>query len=469
MKRRMIRMTALALCMLVFLTSTYQVTFGYVVEKTGSLINIFKPFTVAQSDLQIKKTVEHPFGAEYAIPDSVAFDFAVELGALYANTKVNTTVGTLTADDRGVLAVSVKANAVVGLEGLDAGTKVTVREIEKADDGFTAKDGKMVQEAVIADGQAAVVEFVNVYQPKAVTLGDISLYAQKALEGREWQEGDIFAATLEWDQGKNEWVTLGTNRTEFTEGQTSMNRLDMSRYLDGITATQIGKYVFRVTEVVAGQNHIDYDTTVNTFTVEVTDRDMNGMLEIGDIDGTQNTQVTDKGQGQYLVNVLFTNVYVPPTQVVIHIDKTVEGTVIGPDGFNFMLEGEGLEELATTDANGKATIVLPYSLADNGKTFTYYLREVNDGKKHVIYDEHVYEITVTVSRETAGMAAAVTVDGTAAESEVTVQFRNGYQIPPDSPSTNTDRHMWIWFALMLASGAGVFLLLLREPRLRKNG
>lgn len=457
MKRRMIRMLALALCMLVFLTSSYQVTFGYIIEETDSLINIFKPFTVAQSDLQIKKTVEHPFGENYEIPDALAFDFAVELGALYANTTVNTTVGEITADDCGVLAVSVKANAAVGIEGLDAGTKVTVRELDKADDGFTAKDGRTVQETVIADGQAAVVEFVNVYQPKAVALGELSVVIDKVLEGREWQEGDSFAATLAWDQGRGEWLNLGTKHTQ-------RQKLDMSEYLDAITLDAIGRYAFRIAEVAQGQEHIDYDTTVNTFSVEVTDRDMDGALEIGKIDGAQNTAVAGLA-----VNVAFTNVYVAPTAVTIHIEKTVRGTAIGPDGFTFVLDGDGLEKSVATDVSGTATMSLSYTLADDGKVYTYSLREVNDGQENVIYDERVYEICVSVTREATGMVAAVTVDGQATENVLTVSFRNGYQeSAEDSPSTGSDRHMWVWFMLMLMSGTGIFLLLLREPKYQRK-
>ena len=457
MKRRMIRTLALALCMLVFLTSSYQVTFGYVVEKTDSLINIFKPFTVAQADLQIKKTVEHPFGEDYAIPDTVAFDFEVALGALYANTTVATSAGPMVADDAGRLTVSVKPNVVFGIEGLDAGTKVTVREMEKADDGFTAKDGKVKQEVTIADGQMSVGEFTNLYQPKAVNLGDISLVIDKVLEGREWQEGDSFAATLDWDQGKDEWLTLGMKRA-------SGQKLDMSAYLDDITVGTVGRYVFRITEVKDEQDHMEYDATVNTVTVEVTDRDMDGALEIGKVDGTPKASVT--GQA---VNVVFTNVYVAPTEVAIHIEKTVDGTAIGPEGFRFVLEGEGLEEPATTDANGKAVMILPYSLADDGKEYRYTLREVNDGQANVIYDARVYAITVSLTKEATGMAAAVTVDGEAVEGVVNVRFRNGYQAPEeDSPSTGSDRHMWVWFMLMLMSGTGIFLLLLREPKYQRK-
>lgn len=458
MKRRMIRMLALALCMLVFLTSSYQVTFGYVIDTTESLINIFKPFTVAQADLLIKKTVEHPFGDEYVIPDSVAFDFVVELGALYANTTVATTVGAIQTDDRGTLAVSVNANATVGIEGLDAGTKVTVREIDRADDGFTAKDNKTTQDVTIVEGQASVVEFINRYQPSAVSLKDIALNVNKILEGREWQAGDSFAVTLDWDQGKGEWLTLGTKKAQ---GQ----KLDMSAYLDGITLDKVGSYTFRVTEVMEGQDHIDYDKTVNTFTVDVTDRDMDGTLEIGKINGTQNASVA----GPYTVNVLFTNVYVAPTAVTIHIEKTVDGTAIGPDGFTFMLEGEGVEEMAITDKDGKATIVLTYRLADAGKSYTYTLREVNDGKDGVVYDEKVYEIKVSATREAMGMATVVTVDGAAVGNELTLTFRNGYQeTEEETPSTGTDRHIWVWFVLMAVSGLGIFLLLLREPQYQKK-
>lgn len=458
MKRRMIRVLAMALCMLVFLTSSYQVTFGYIVETTESLINIFKPFTVAQADLQIRKTVEHPFGENYEIPDAVVFDFAVELGALYANTAIATTAGEITADEAGVLLVPVRANAVVGIEGLDAGTQVTVREIEKADDGFTAKDNKTAQDVTIVDGQTSILEFVNVYQPKAVTLEALSLKVDKVLEGREWQEGDSFAVTLAWDQGKGEWLDLGTLHGQ---GQ----QLDMSGCLDEISVDAVGRYTFRLTEVALGQAHMDYDKTVNAFTVEVTDEDMDGALEIDKIEGANHTSVT----GTYGVNVVFTNTYVAPTAVTIQIQKTVEGTAIGPDGFTFVLKGDGFEEMVTTDQEGRATIVLPYTLADDGKSYTYFLQEVNEGQDGVIYDERVYEITVLLSREAAGMAASVTLDGQAVGRDLTVSFCNGYrEAVEDTPSTNSDEHIWIWFMLMFVSGAGLFLLLLREPKYQRK-
>ena len=67
------------------------------------------------------------------------------------------------------------------------------------------------------------------------------------------------------------------------------------------------------------------------------------------------------------------------------------------------------------------------------------------------------------------MGVTVTLDGQAVDGDLTVEFRNGYQeAAEDTPSTNSDGHMWIWFMLMFVSGAGLFFLLLRESKYQRK-
>ena len=51
----------------------------------------------------LSKTVAHPFGAEYVIPENVEFGFEVDFGAHYADFTLSTTEGEMTCDENGVL------------------------------------------------------------------------------------------------------------------------------------------------------------------------------------------------------------------------------------------------------------------------------------------------------------------------------------------------------------------------------
>ena len=100
------RRIAMLLSLVMLITSTIGTTYCYIVTKTDPITNVFVPDTVGVSGLAISKTVEHPLGDDYAIPDNIHFDFNVELGAYYAGAKLNTTAGEMTADASGTLSVT---------------------------------------------------------------------------------------------------------------------------------------------------------------------------------------------------------------------------------------------------------------------------------------------------------------------------------------------------------------------------
>lgn len=466
MKKRIIRRVALIVSLLMLVTSTVNTTYGFIVAKTVSLVNIFTPFDSAMSDLVIHKAVEHPFGAGYTVPDNenTVFDFKVELGRLYANTRIKTENGVITADATGALTVSVKANASVGIIGIDAGTAVTVTELTDRD-GFTVS-GDAVQRTVIPDNGNAKLTFTNVYAPQGTNGAAVDVVGTKNLEGRDWLETDAFTVILEQEKD-GQWTRLG-----YQQINGEKKAFDLSSLMAGVTFERVGEYEFRVREEVGDTADMDYDEQPKPFTVVVTDADMDGKLEVGSVVAGVGAKVTDAG-GQFAVDVLLSNVYVKPTDVKVDIQKTVKNVgnkTIGPEGFAFVLENTQTQERisAVTDANGQASINLHYGLADAGKTFTYTLAETKGETKGVSYDERVYRIEVRVARGGDAMTATVLVDDVAVEA-CALAFENTYDGDTAvTPPTGDNPNLPFWIVMMILSGTASIVLILLDRRDRKK-
>ncbi len=478
-KNKIFRRLALMISLIMLLTSTVQTTFGFIVTSTGPLKNTFVPYDSAASDLIISKTVEHPFGESYIIPDDIAFDFEVDLGALYANTKIQTTDGDKTADENGVITVSVEPGGYIGIEGLDEGREVTVTEVQKdAASGFAVKDGIATQKVTIfADGSARV-NFVNIYTPAAVQPTGVTVSGTKILEGREWQEGDTFLFLLEQETGDDIWTDLGTRAITYDAENADFNKFYFSNILQALTFDKAGSYDFRISEVAGELDNVDYDKTVNYFTVEVGDKDMDGKLEISDVTGSQNAAVTkDETTGEYNVDVTFNNTFIPDPEdisVAVTVNKTVKNTgslSIGPEGFEFVLENtaSGDKTALKTDENGKAIFDLDFTAADVGKTFNYKLSETDTGKTGVTYDTDVYDIQIDIALgEDNTLIPTVTMNGTTVES-CAADFENTYHTEQSpSPPTGENSNTAFWFIMMIISGATCVALLLLDRRYKAS-
>jgi len=486
MIKNMIRRLMLFVSLIVFLTSSVGSTYGFVVTKTDSIVNIFTPFETVINNLIITKTVEHPYGDDYLIPDSVSFDFRIDLGASYANTVLATSSGEITADADGSAVVSVKPSKPLSVYGLDKDVKVTVTELNGEGGGFTAKDRITVREGVIpADGNLKL-DFVNVYSPAAVS-PDISVVGQKILSGREWQDGDLFNFVLEMDVD-GEWITLGSRSTAYDGSDPDFDRFDFTDVISSLSFDKVGHYSFRITELNEGLMGIGYDESVNSFDIIVTDADMDGSLEISSIKGSGNTKVTES-DGSYEVSVVFNNTFTPVTvdpnaaELAVTVNKTVKNTgsgSIGPAGFEFVLENTASGEKLTlnTNSDGKAVFKLGFTAEDIGKTLRYKLYETDKGSKGVTYDKKVYDIGITVSSDGGGNPViSVKVDGIAAES-VVCGFENVYSGTALSPGSNSgapggapqtgDAKLGVWMALMAVSASVCIILVLTDRRSRSR-
>lgn len=475
LRNKIFRRLALLVSLIILFTSTVNTTFGFIVTKTDSLINTFVPFDSIVSNFLINKNVEHPFGDEYVIPDNIAFDFKVDFGSLYANTTIKTTTGGIVADEKGTIQISVKPGKTFSVEGIDAGTKVTVTEIQKDGSGFTVKDGTATMEGVVAEDGSLKIEYINIYTPASVQPVNVSVVGTKILEGREWQNGDTFSFTLEQKQSNETWTVVGTKAVTYDAKNTAFNKFDFSDLIQALTFDKVGVYDFRMTEVVGNLENVDYDKSVNTFAIKVTDVDMDGKLEVSTVTASQNAKVTE-ADGKYKVDVTFNNTFIPVAsqpddiEVNIGVNKTVKNTgvsSISPAGFEFVLENtvSGEKQALKSDENGNAVFTLPFTATDVGKTYTYKLSETNGGITGVTYDTKVYDISIAITLSGDNkLVSTITVDGKAVN-DVVARFENTYYTEHHTtPSTRDDSNITVWFVMMIISGTACIVLVLLDKR-----
>lgn len=475
-----IKKIALLMALVLIFSFSAQGTVAYVVTKTPDFINTFVPGVSYLNSLIISKVVEHSLGHDYVIPQDVKFQFLVELGADYAYKTVSTTAGDCIADENGRITVTVEPGSNVGILDLPEGIQVTVTELLVDGNGFTVKGGEATRVTTIADG--AMLNYVNLYAPTKVDFATVKVTGTKILEGRDWAEGDKFTFTLEQETEDDVWTELGTQTVKYDPANAEFNRFDFADLIQSIEFEKVGSYHFRMSEVIGSDENMDYDETVNYFTVRVTDSDMDGKLEIGSVEGAQNvTVMQDESTGVYTVNVTFNNTYSTPEiptpediSLDIQVDKNVICTgeaTITAEGFMFLLENmdnADLNTVLTSDAKGNAIHTLTFTDDDLGKTFHYRITEVDDKRPGVTYStaEYLIDITITLDEQTNALKPQITINGASSEDIRTV-FENKYTKQDVSPPTGDLVQPTVLVTMMLLSGAGIVFILLDEIKRKK--
>lgn len=459
------------LALVLIISSAVQSTLAFIVTQTDSIVNIFNPTKSPVSSLVISKTVEHPYGDDYVIPSDITFDFKVELGSAYSGTTLLTNKGDVQCDSDGSFVVTLAANSSIGIDGIVEGTEVKVTEITERN-GFALKEGiESTQTLSILPDGSARADFINVYTPAALDLDNIFLEGEKQLEGRDWAEGDVFDFLLEASID-GEWTTLATADVKYDPENADYNKFNLSSALQEFEINTIGDYSFRISEIEGELENVDYDKTVNYFTISVSDDDMDGKLEIASVEAKQNiTSNYDEENDIYTLYVVFNNTFVPDPEdisVTVTVEKTVNNTgdkEIGPEGFVFLLEslegGDALE--LVTDKNGVAKLDIVFTHEDIGE-YSYKLSEKKGNIVGVTYSDTVYEIVISVDVVDNTLVADVTVNGEEAEDTV-FEFTNVYHVveEPIEPGDKSMIGFYIAMAAMALIGAVLLAVAKRMP------
>ena len=236
--------------------------------------------------------------------------------------------------------------------------------------------GTIVNELYEADGKITFAGTKTI-DTRALTANDVFTF--------EIQEGDTVIATVQNDAtGKIAYPTIS------------------------YTLADVGDHTYTIRETSTDGNGITVDTNVYTVTVTVADAG----------DGTLSVTASDNATA-----LDFTNIYAADGEIVFSGSKTLTGKTLSADEYSFELIGADgtVIETVKNGADGKFVFsAIKYELSDIGE-HVYTVKEVNDGKAGITYDETVYTVTVTVSDKGDGTLVA-----TASDNATKLDFTNTY-------------------------------------------
>ena len=304
----------------------------------------------------------------------------------------------------------------------------TLREVNggTTSKGITYSDTKYTIETTITDNgdgtlsathelkSATPATFKNTYSVTPLD-AELDFGLSKAIDGREWTEGDKFSFTITAPEGTPlpDPATVTVSKKDAKDGIAAIN-------FGKIRYTAAGTYKYEIRENAGNAAGMTYDGHVATAEVTVTE---NG-------EGKLTANVTKKESGR------FTNTYRTELNYTaaggLWLSKYLDGRPMTEGQFTFTVT-------PADDASARALGLLPgansfkspaaaeatvglidilagheviFTQADAGKTFTYTVAEKNDGQPGYTYDDAVRTVTIAIADDTAGtLTATTTVSG----------------------------------------------------------
>lgn len=273
-------------------------------------------------------------------------------------------------------------------------------------------DGTLKAEHVLKDLTAAT--FKNTYSVTPLD-AELDFDLSKAIDGREWTDGDEFSFTITAPDGAPlpDPATVTVSKHDAKDGIAAIK-------FGKIHYTAAGTYKYEIRENAGNTVGMTYDSHVATAEVTVTE---NG-------DGNLTANVTKKENGR------FTNTYRTELNYTaaggLWLSKYLDGRPMTEGQFTFTVT-------PADDASARALGLLPgansfkspeaaeatvglidilaghevkFTQADAGKTFKYTVAEKNDGQPGYTYDDAVRTVTIAIADDTAGtLTATTTVSG----------------------------------------------------------
>lgn len=273
-------------------------------------------------------------------------------------------------------------------------------------------DGTLKAEHVLKDAKTAT--FKNTYSVTP-TDADLDFDLSKAIDGREWTDGDEFGFTITAPDGAPlpDPATVTVSKHDAKDGIAAI-KFGKIRY------TAAGTYKYEIRESAGNTVGMTYDFHVATAEVTVTE----------DGEGKLTANVTKKENGR------FTNTYRTELNYTaaggLWLSKYLDGRPMTEGQFTFtvtpadeasanalgLLPGaNNFKSPATAEATVGLIDILAghevkFTQADAGKTFKYTVAEKNDGQPGYTYDDAVRTVTIAIADDTAGtLTATTTVSG----------------------------------------------------------
>lgn len=306
--------------------------------------------------------------------------------------------------------------------------------------GITYSDAKYTIETTITDNGDGTLSanhelksdkpatFENSYSVTPLD-ADLDFGLSKAIDGREWTDGDEFSFTITAPDGTPlpNPATVTVNKRDAEDGIAAIK-------FGKIHYTAAGTYKYEIRENAGSTVGMTYDAHVATAEVTVTE----------DGDGTLTANVTKKENGR------FTNTYRTELNYTaaggLKLSKTLSGRPMTEGQFTFTVtpaddasaKALGLLPGANefkSPATAEGTVGLIDILADHevkftqddaGKTFTYTVAETNDHQPGYTYDDAERTVTIEIADDGAGtLTATTTVSGGSEGTPLVTEYKTG--------------------------------------------
>ena len=261
------------------------------------------------------------------------------------------------------------------------------------------------------------INFTNTFTPAPI---DVSFSGTKSLSGRTMEAGEF---TFElYEVGADHTVAEGT-----TALMTAVNAADGSFVFDPVELESVGSYYFVIKEQKGTAAHVTYDVTTYNVTINVSNHD--GVLE---------KEVIYKVGSETKDAVTFQNSYKKPDPqpnpitVELNVEKIMKGNYrYGAENFKFELVDEegNVVDTARSDEDGEAVLTAgTFKKADAGKTYVYYLYEVDTDISGMIYSTREYEVEISIYYDSASnkLSYELVKDGDVVDEDEPFVFTNIY-------------------------------------------
>ena len=227
------------------------------------------------------------------------------------------------------------------------------------------------------------------------------------------------------------------------------------------TLPGLGVYTYEISQVDRDSKDDCYeDDSVYDLTIYVLNEDSEHPSQGGIV-----VQVTLKLRGDKddtkPATALFINKYAKPVQAAFAATKIYNDKTPKTDLFDFQLKNAKGELLQTVSNVGKNVNFKPIVFDEEG-VYTYTISEVLNTRPGVIYDESVYKVTVTVTRDIANKGnyeAKVTYE----KNDKTVEADDVVFVNKSktggNPFTGDLFRMGLWLSVMAISLVGILVLL----------
>lgn len=276
-------------------------------------------------------------------------------------------------------------------------------------------------------GDATAATFENSYSVTPAD-ADLDFGLSKAIDGREWTDGDEFSFTITAPDG----APLPNPATVTVSNHDAKDGIAAIKF-GKIHYTAAGTYKYEIRENAGSTVGMTYDAHVATAEVTVTE----------DGDGTLTANVTKKENGR------FTNTYRSELNYTaaggLKLSKTLRGRPMTEGQFTFTVTPAdeasanalgllpGVNEFKSpATAEGTVGLIdilagheVKFTQADAGKTFTYTVAEKNDHQPGYTYDEAVRTVTIAIADDTAGTLTATTTVSGGPEGTLPTEYKTG--------------------------------------------